>query len=242
MMAEVVKGIYHIPGQDEMIPDSHVYIIGDPSSQDFSLVDVGLTGKGRNKIRSIDDFGVKLEDIKRVIMTHTHFDHIGCFAEIKEQIPWVELWVHESEAEELEQGDERTVYGMDMFQSMCQMQYNIEPGAFRFKVDRRLQDRETLEIGGMTWEVFSIPGHSQGSIALYNESNKILIPGDTVYADYSIGRFDLHGADGVALKDSLMRLAELEVDILLPGHNRIVKDLPVGYILKTAQQWAPYLT
>ena len=43
-MTEVMKGVYHIPGQDEMIPDSHVYVIGDPSSQDLSLVDVGLTG------------------------------------------------------------------------------------------------------------------------------------------------------------------------------------------------------
>jgi len=241
-MTEVIEGIYHIPGQDEMIPDSHVYIIGDPSSQDLSLVDVGLSGKGPYKLSSIDNSGVKLKDIKRVIMTHTHFDHIGCFAEIKEQIPWVELWVHTAEAEELEQGDERTVYGMDMFQSMCQAQYNIEPGAFKFKVDRRLQDRETLEIGGMSWDVLSIPGHSQGSIALYHSSNRILIPGDTVYADYAIGRFDLHGADAMALKDSLMRLAELEVDTLLPGHNRIVRNLAAGYIFETAQQWAPYLT
>ena len=241
-MTEVIQGVYHIPGQDEMIPDSHVYIIGAPPSQDLSLVDVGLTGKGGYKIRSIDGFGVKLEDIKRIIMTHTHFDHIGCFAEIKEQIPWAELWVHTAEAEELEQGDERTVYGMDMFQSMCQMQYDMKHGAFKFKVDRRLQDGETLEIGGMTWDVISIPGHSQGSIALYHALEKILIPGDTVYADHAIGRFDLHGADAAALKDSLMRLAELEVDILLPGHNRIVKDLPPDYILKTAQQWAPFLT
>jgi glyoxylase-like metal-dependent hydrolase (beta-lactamase superfamily II) len=241
-MLEVINGIYHIPGQDEMIPDSHVYILGDLSSQDLSLVDVGLTGKGPYKVNAMKEYGIKLEDIKRVIMTHTHFDHVGCFSEIKELIPWVELWVHSAEAEELEQGDEKTVYGMDMFQSMCQMQYNMKPGAFKFRVDRKLQDKEKLEIGGMTWEVHSIPGHSQGSIALYHEANKILIPGDTVYADYSIGRFDLHGADGGALKDSLMRLAELEVDILLPGHNRIVKDLPAGYILKTAQQWAPYLT
>jgi hypothetical protein len=39
-----------------------------------------------------------------------------------------------------------------------------------------------------------------------------------------------------------MRLAELEVDILLPGHNQIVKNLPKGYILKTAKQWEPYLS
>ena len=57
-----------------------------------------------------------------------------------------------------------------------------------------------------------------------------------------LGRFDLHGANGPQLKDSLMTLADLEVDILLPGHNRIVLDLPAGYISDTANQWAPYLT
>jgi hypothetical protein len=70
---------------------------------------------------------------------------------------------------------------------------------------------------------------------------KILIPGDVVYADYAIGRFVLFGADPSELKKSLTRLAELEVDTLLPGHNQIVKGLPKGYILKTAKQWESYL-
>jgi glyoxylase-like metal-dependent hydrolase (beta-lactamase superfamily II) len=81
-----------------------------------------------------------------------------------------------------------------------------------------------------------------GSIGLYHRPMKILIPGDVVYADYAIGRFDLYGAKASELRKSLMRLAELEVDILLPGHNQIVKNLPKGYILKTARQWEPYLT
>ena len=65
---------------------------------------------------------------------------------------------------------------------------------------------------------------------------------DVVYSDYAIGRFDLYGADAAGLKESLMRLAELDVDILLPGHNQIVKGLPKGYIFKTAKQWEPYLS
>ena len=40
-------------------------------------------------------------------MTHTHLDHIGCLAEIQKQLPWAELWMHHSEADLLEQGDER---------------------------------------------------------------------------------------------------------------------------------------
>lgn len=241
-MDEVTEGVYFIPGQDEFIPDSHVYVVGEPSSQDLSLIDAGLMGKGDYKIDSIRKMGIRLEDIKRIIMTHTHLDHIGCLSEIREQIPWAELWVHVEEAEPLEQGDERTVYGMEMFRGMCQMQYGLKPGAFTFQVNQKLQGEEKLVIGGMDWEVLHIPGHSPGCIGLYHRTKKILIPGDVVYADYAIGRFDLHGADGSELNSSLMRLAELEVEILLPGHNRIVKDLPAGYILKTARQWEPHLT
>ena len=240
-MVVVIECVYFIQGQDELIPDSQIYLVGKPTSQDFSLIDVGLIGKGGYKINTIRNLGIRLEDIKRIIMTHTHMDHIGCLAEIQEQIPWAELWMHTLEAEPLEQ-DERAVYGMDMFRSICETQYGLKPGAFKFQVDRKLQDGENLEIGGMTWEVLHIPGHSQGSIGLYDRANKILIPGDVVYADYAIGRFDLHGANGPELKNSLMRLAELEVEILLPGHNRIVKDLPAEYILQTAKQWEMYLT
>lgn len=122
------------------------------------------------------------------------------------------------------------------------MQYNLKPGVFTFAVDKRLGGGENLELGDMTWEVIHIPGHSPGSIGLYHRSEKILIPGDVVYADYAIGRFDLHLARGPDLKNSLLRLGELEVSVLLPGHNRIVQDLPPGYIADTARQWAPYLT
>ena len=240
-MTQITEGVYFIKGQDEMIPDSHVYVVGKLDSQDLSLIDAGLMGKGNYKIQSIQNMGIELKAITRIIMTHTHLDHIGCLAEIREQIPWAELWVHDIEAGPLEEGDERTVYGMEMFQNMCMTQYNIKPGAFTFLADRRLQGEENLDIGGMTWEVLHIPGHSPGSIGLYNQSEKILIPGDVVYADYAIGRFDLHGANGLELKDSLLQLADLEVDILLPGHNRIVKELPPGYIAETARQWAPYL-
>lgn len=241
-MKQITKEVFFIPGQDDMIPDSHVYLIGNPSSKDLTLVDAGLMGKGKYKIESIQGLGFELTDVKRVIMTHTHLDHIGCLGEILEAVPHAELWVHTHEAELLEQGDERAVYGMDMFQSMCQAQYGIRPGAFKFRVDRKLEGGDTLDLGGTEWEVLHIPGHSAGSIGLYNRHDKILIPGDTVYADYAIGRFDLYGANGAQLKESLLGLAELEVDILLPGHNRIVGAVPAGYILETAKQWGPYLS
>ncbi len=76
-MPEITKGVYYIPGQDEMIPDAHVYVLGVPSSQDLSIVDAGLMGKGGYKIQSIQKLGIKLSDIKRIIMTHTRTDPSG---------------------------------------------------------------------------------------------------------------------------------------------------------------------
>jgi glyoxylase-like metal-dependent hydrolase (beta-lactamase superfamily II) len=240
-MAKVTEDVYYIPGQDDFMPDAHAYVLGKPSSQNLSLIDAGLIRKGSYKVQSIQKAGIELSSIKRIIMTHTHLDHIGCLTEILKQMPWAELWMHSLEADSLEKGDERTVYGMEMFKGLCQLQFGLKPGAFKFQVNRKLQGGETLDLGDTLWEVIHIPGHSMGSIGLYHRPMKILIPGDVVYADYAIGRFDLFSADSSELKKSLMRLAELEVDILLPGHNQIVKNLPKDYILKTAHQWEPYL-
>lgn len=240
-MKQIREDVYYIHGQDDMIPDSHVYIIGKSESKDLSMVDAGLMGKAEYKMRSIQDLGIRIEDIKRVIMTHTHLDHIGCLKDIKKRMPWLEVWIHSVEAEALENGDERTVYGMDMFKDMCQMQYGLKDGFFNIEADRKLLDGESLNIGGMTWEVMHIPGHSAGSIALYEKDLKILIPGDVVYADHAIGRFDLHGANPHHHMDSLMKLGKLDVKILLPGHNMIMTNVPEGYVIETAEQWAPYL-
>jgi glyoxylase-like metal-dependent hydrolase (beta-lactamase superfamily II) len=240
-MAKIYEGVYFIQGRDDMIPDSHTYVIGEPSSNDLTIVDVGLTGKGSYKIQSIQKEGIELSAIKRIIMTHTHLDHIGCIAEIKSQIPWAELWVHRSEGELLEQGDDRAVYGMNEFKGMCFMQYGLKSDSFNLTVDRKLEGGEVLEIGNMVWEIIHIPGHSMGGIAVYSPAFEILIPGDVIYADHAIGRFDLFGADANELKNSLYRLAELKVDILLPGHNSIMKGVPENYVKQVAKTWEPYL-
>ena len=76
-MTEIIEGVYFIAGVDDMIPDSHVYVIGEPSSQDLSIIDAGLMGKGNYKLQTIKKAGIKVEDVKRIIMTHIHLDHIG---------------------------------------------------------------------------------------------------------------------------------------------------------------------
>jgi glyoxylase-like metal-dependent hydrolase (beta-lactamase superfamily II) len=238
---KVTEGLFFVPGRDELIPDSHAYILGNPDSHDLSMVDVGLIGRGDGKLNQIEEVGIGRDDIKRIILTHTHFDHIGCIKEVIAGLPHVEVWVHHIEGDYLERGDERIIHGNEMFAGFIRSQYGVRNGSYRLPVHRKLSEGDVLEIGGLTWEVLHIPGHSAGGIGLYDARNKVLIPGDTVYADYNIGRFDLYSADGKQLRRSLERLAQLDAEVLLPGHNRILREGAGESIKETLARWSPYL-
>lgn len=241
MIEEVVEGVLWIPGQDSFLPDAHVYVIGKPGSGDFSLVDCGLMEKGPYKIDQLDKAGISPNQVKRIIMTHTHLDHIGCLPEILEAIPHAEVWVHKDEADFLERGETSIVYGNSMFESMLRAQFPIPQDAFKVTIHRKLEDEDLLSLGGMIFKVVHLPGHSCGSIGLFNEEHRLLLSGDTIYADYAIGRVDLVSANPAQMKRSLERVAELDVDILLPCHNRIVKGGAAPMIRRTVEQWGPHL-
>jgi len=78
-----------------------------------------------------------------------------------------------------------------------------------------------LVIGDKTFRAILTPGHSPGSISLYWPEKRALFTGDVVFSQ-SIGRTDLPGGSGKQLKESISRLAELDVEVLCPGHGDVV--------------------
>lgn len=241
MIEKVIEGVRWIPGKDKFLPDSHMYVIGQDGSEDFTLVDCGLMDMGSYKLDELKNGGIPLNHVKRIIMTHTHLDHVGCLPEIREAIPHAEVWVHKEEATPLESGDARIVFGNSMFESMIRSQYQIPKGFFTTKVDRKLEGGEKLNLGGVSFTVIHLPGHSIGSIGLFNEEHRLFMSGDTIYADGAIGRYDLESANAAQLRASLDTIAELGIQILLPCHNRIVKSGAAPMIENTVRQWAPLL-
>jgi glyoxylase-like metal-dependent hydrolase (beta-lactamase superfamily II) len=238
---KVTDGILWVAGRDRFMPDSHIYVLGDVSSSDLTIIDCGIVEMGDYKLGELENHGISLEQVKRIIMTHTHLDHIGCLREFLDKGPHIQVWVHKDEATYLEQGDDRIVFGNKMFESMIRSQYSIPAGFFKFKVDRKLAGGEILDLGGQKFKVIHVPGHSIGSIGLYDETRKIFISGDTIYADGAIGRYDLFSADPDKLKESLEIIADLKIDTLLPCHNRIVKGGADQMIKNTVEHWLPML-
>ncbi len=241
MAERIIEGVWWIPGLDGYLPDSHMYVIGIPADGDFTLVDCGLMDKGSYKLEQIDKCGVPLKQVKRIIMTHTHLDHIGCLPELLEAIPHAEVWMHKDEAVPLERGDNRIAFGNAMLEMMVRSQRSFADDFPTRKVHRKLEGDEELSLGGIPFRVIHIPGHSIGGIGLFNEEHRLFLSGDTVYADGAIGRFDLVSADPVQLKQSLDLIVNLRVDILLPCHNRVVHSGGDRMVRLARDQWAPYL-
>lgn len=78
-----------------------------------------------------------------------------------------------------------------------------------------------LQAGGETLQVLSTPGHSPGSVCLYWPERQALFSGDVVFSG-GIGRTDLPMGNPKLLKESIQRIAELDVEHLLPGHGEII--------------------
>ncbi|NVM29172.1 MAG: MBL fold metallo-hydrolase [Candidatus Helarchaeota archaeon] len=72
---------------------------------------------------------------------------------------------------------------------------------------------------GRKFKLFKIPGHTAGSIVLYESSKKLLISGDVVFPEGSFGRTDFPIGSGAQLVESLKKIAEMDVEILLAGHR-----------------------
>jgi glyoxylase-like metal-dependent hydrolase (beta-lactamase superfamily II) len=94
--------------------------------------------------------------------------------------------------------------------------FSVEPAT----ADRELREGEQLRIGDLVLDVMHTPGHTEGSVCLYEERHALVLSGDVLFAG-SYGRTDLPGGSDEAMVASLARLARDLPDgvRVLPGHG-----------------------
>lgn len=176
--------------------DSNSYILDD------ILVDTG-TGNNKDYIYSkIKEAGLNPEDIKLIVNTHCHYDHVGG----NYLFPNAKVAIHKIDAKALKSEDSEDTVCF-LFNSKIK----------RHDVDIELEEGDKIK----DFEVLHTPGHSKGGICLWDGKN--LICGDTIFANGGVGRTDI-GGDYNELKKSVERLAQLDVCNLLPGHGPVVNN------------------
>lgn len=182
--------------------DSNVYLLED---DDPIIVD---TGTGMHADSVLDEISkiVSLKSIGRIVLTHSHYDHIGG-AEAISKATGASVYLHRVEAEPIQAGD--------MSLTVSRM---FGKGVGDLDIVS-LEEHEEIRCGDARLEVVHLPGHSPGSIALVDRKGGSAVVGDTVFCDGGVGRWDLPGGNLQDLKASIKHLGTLGLKDLYPGHG-----------------------
>ena len=144
-------------------------------------------------------------NVKYILLTHGHFDHIGALSEIK-NITSAKVCIHKNDAGKL----------LDASKSLA-----VDFGYPNFTVpeaDILLSEGDTLTFGSEKIRVMETPGHTSGSVCFITD--KDIFSGDTLFC-LTYGRTDFPDGDTAALVASIDRLMALEGNYTVhPGHNR----------------------
>ena len=163
-----------------------------------------------------------------IVLTHSHFDHITGLFELKEIFPKAKIAIHKEEASEIQAGlgpmNQSILQNFGMSSLIPFFNQFVNP-------DILLQDKNNLSIFAQSpdeklsselkkWIVIHTPGHSPGSICLYNEEKRVLISGDTLFYG-TCGRTDMYGGNQRTIESSLAKLDKIIPNgtKVYPGHD-----------------------
>lgn len=157
------------------------------------------------------------------LLTHGHFDHVIALPELARAWPSVPIAIHPDDVASLGPGAiarHRAIFAAMGGESLVDA-YSAElpPATVSLEDGKPIVLPGTPETAIPGWVVMHTPGHSPGSVCLYNAVEGVLVSGDTLFcAGY--GRTDLEGGDSGELFRSLTRLFALPPrTLVLPGHG-----------------------
>ncbi|GAB6098431.1 MBL fold metallo-hydrolase [Halanaerocella petrolearia] len=180
------------------VGDVNCYIIIDKTNKGIIIDPGGETEKLLTKIKQ------KEIDLKAIILTHCHYDHILGVKKLKQKLD-LPVWIHKQGA-------------VGLTNAEINLSANRTVPTTIIKPDRKLENGEVLEIGSLKIEIIHTPGHTAGGICL--KINNKLLTGDTLFKN-SVGRTDLPTSNYQDLVDSVINKLLILNDNLkvYPGHG-----------------------
>ncbi|MBN1862625.1 MAG: MBL fold metallo-hydrolase [Dehalococcoidales bacterium] len=182
--------------------DTNCYIVGSEKSRQGIIIDPGdEAGLIMGRVADL-----RL-DIKSLVLTHGHIDHVGALKAVKEATG-AEMAIHADDAKSL-----RGLRGFLQSVLVPGLSYPVPPPP-----ERLLQDGDSLDVSDLHFQVLHTPGHTPGGICLLGEG--VVFTGDTLF-NCSIGRSDLPGGSYRQLIESIHTKLLVLPDntVVYPGHG-----------------------
>ena len=225
------------------VPHCNAWAIASGSG--VVLVDTGMYEPGSlgQLERAMDQVNLRLEHVRRLVVTHAHSDHWGQAAPIRERAG-CEFWMHPDHAHAGHGGADREralARRLEVARTSGVPEATIEQLAERIKdipsgiaryiePDQALVPGVEIETDLGVWSVHHTPGHAPSHVCLYQADHRVLISGDHLLGRISLF-FDYgYTPDPVAeFLQSLDRVAGLNARLALSGHGKPFLDVP-GHI------------
>ncbi len=192
----------------------------------YALIDTSVTSGSNKLINRLSRLGISASKLKLIVITHSHYDHTGCLAKIKE---WsgARVLAHETAVPFLEKGITPKPAAINPIMRMINMiekknpsLNNIEP----VKVDIAVNSRYDLSEWGIKGYIIPTPGHTQCSISVIMEDQSAFV-GDTLFNITPFSITPPFQEDSVQLLRSWNILAESGSILFYPGHGTAIPYL-----------------
>ncbi|MDR1487024.1 MAG: MBL fold metallo-hydrolase [Deltaproteobacteria bacterium] len=198
---QVKNSIYFYPFISSMENNCNTVLIDGPEK---ILIDPGHKHLWPKLRRQIVDDGINPADIKLVLHTHCHPDHMEAGQVLEADYG----------ATQAMSPQEKEFYDGPGLQFYSWMGLDLPGGNIG-----RVVEEGKLDLGDKVLELYLTPGHTPGSLCIHWPEEGLLVTGDLIFAT-SYGRTDFVGGSQSIITDSISKMSTLEgVEFLLPGHG-----------------------
>ncbi|MEM2182865.1 MAG: MBL fold metallo-hydrolase [Candidatus Bathyarchaeia archaeon] len=198
---------------------TNCYIIACERTKEALVIDPGLSANEAERLfREIMKYSLQ---VKYIVNTHGHMDHISGNALVKERTG-ATIMIHEYDADML-------INPMENLSGIMGLSVISPPP------DLTLKDEDKIRVGNLEIDVLHTPGHTPGSISLYCRSEGVVFTGDTLFAG-AVGRTDFPGSSHRMLIESIREKLLILPDetIAYPGHGEATT-------IGRERRWNPFL-
>ncbi len=210
---EIIEGIHKIDEASSNMAHSNVYLV--INEKELMVIDTGTGGNAKKIIEYIQKIGHQPSEVSTIVLTHYHMDHAGSAKELKD-LTNAKVAAHVEDAGFVAGKKPAPKPKNVLFRAVSSF---IKTAPVEVEIELKDGDK----IGNLT--VIHTPGHSPGSIALFDEQRKALFVGDTLRFDGSkvTGAPKQFTWDAEKQRESIEKISALNFDIMLPGHGEILK-------------------